>query len=965
MNRNGSITLDASFFFTDKQKGLLLTVALHHEINLPFTDITLIKQWLFQDDDTSCYGLAYHIETYHIDKEIKQGVFIPLTHLSTCLTVFQNVKKPFQLSHTFSTLLSVLIHKKAEVKNKQFVPTATGNWEWTSDVNEQIHETISIVQQCEQSLEKRALIDKNELNRTVRHFLHDWLQHSIIETTFFETNIVPFINRVQKKSTNEHVRSWLFALQHPTKQYSISKELYPHCLMAWTGGTTENHFQMMLLVTEPSNESEEWRVSLVLKEWQSGHVCSVEKILKGEHPFTKNPVRFIHQQIEHLQKSSFVSEFTISQPEIVMNHEEINQFLLHECQKLELSGIFVLVPQSLQEPPLVPKLHGDIAEQSAIEEQTYIWRGSSITWTYLINGTAVDEVTFRQWVEDKRHMIYVQNHWVIWDLKHAEKLLQHQQTYKTNHSEALFDAYRQYIEQKEGITSTGVNDHDESVIEWTFHIPSSSEITLNELKNFNRHWKELLRPYQQEGLLWLLNMRKRKLGACLADDMGLGKTIQTIAYIDCVKSLGVKEQTPALIVSPTSLVTNWANELEQFAPWLNVYVHEGKPTARHHSFKNNKNSADIVITSYPIAVIDKKYFQHEQWNSFILDEAQKLKNIETKQRHVISEITAYHTIALTGTPVENDPKEIWSIMDILNKGYLKTDSWFYDRFLHKLHHDRNAENQFDNLRKLISPFILRRTKQGYQSELSLPKKTKYQYNVSLSNEQKLLYEATVENLLDDYHELTHMEKRVKLFQTMTKLKQICNHPAHFLKEHSFSSLDHRSGKWDECMKLLCSLLAENKKGLIFTHYRHMGMLLEEGLRKRFHVNTPFFHGSLSTQERQNLVKDFQSNDHIPFMIISLRAGGVGLNLTSATEVIHYDRWWNPAVENQATDRVYRIGQKRPVGVHTFTTEGTLEEKISVMLSEKEWMTEELLQQNSLPLWKLSHDELESLLTLRS
>ncbi|MCD8511001.1 MAG: DEAD/DEAH box helicase [Bacillus sp. (in: Bacteria)] len=324
-------------------------------------------------------------------------------------------------------------------------------------------------------------------------------------------------------------------------------------------------------------------------------------------------------------------------------------------------------------------------------------------------------------------------------------------------------------------------------------------------------------------------------------------------------------------------------------------------------------------------------------------------------------MNTYHVVALTGTPVENDPIELWSIIDLLNPGYLKDQAWFQSKFLHG---GTDEGDQLEQLKTLVSPFLLRRKKEQFVKELGLPEKRIIQHTVPLSDEQKILYEAVVNDLLIDYAELSLVEKRSRVFKAITKLKQICNHPAHYLKEPSIHRMMDRSGKWDLCLELLEKNWREGKRTLIFTQYRYLGNMLQQFILQEWGIEIPFFHGQLKIEKRKELIDKFQKEKKDPFLLISLRAGGVGLNLTAATEVIHFDRWWNPAVENQATDRVYRIGQKEAVTIHTFTAKGTIEEKMNQLIGEKLTMQDALLNGSASPIWKLDDEEMLALFSLR-
>ena len=477
-----------------------------------------------------------------------------------------------------------------------------------------------------------------------------------------------------------------------------------------------------------------------------------------------------------------------------------------------------------------------------------------------------------------------------------------------------------------------------------------------------------LRPYQKYGYSWLAFLRRWGLGACLADDMGLGKTIQTISLLVREKELSGKLPAPALLIAPTSVVTNWEREIDRFAPGLQTYVHRGAGRLKGSEFREAIKDRDVVLTSYPIARLDAESVQSIQWLAVILDEAQNIKNPETKQTQVIRKIEAKFRIALTGTPVENRLSELWSIMHFLNPGYLGARKAFREKFALPIerYHDEEA---LGKLKQLTSPFILRRVKTDPRVISDLPEKVETKVYCTLTEEQATLYEAVVQDVMQEIESEEGVKRRGLVLSMLMQLKQICNHPVQYLhqagKGSAEATLDGRSGKLERLGELLEEILAEGDRTLIFTQFSEMGGILAEHLPKAFGAATQFLHGGTPTKSRDQMVRRFQEDEQAPpVFILSLKAGGTGLNLTRANHVFHFDRWWNPAVEDQATDRAFRIGQKRNVQVHKFVTTGTLEEMIDDMIESKKGLAQAVVGSGENWLTEMSTDELRKVVSLR-
>ena len=475
-----------------------------------------------------------------------------------------------------------------------------------------------------------------------------------------------------------------------------------------------------------------------------------------------------------------------------------------------------------------------------------------------------------------------------------------------------------------------------------------------------------LRPYQLKGVSWLAFLEQYGFGACLADDMGLGKTIELIALLLHERSSqqnGSKpNRNPALLICPMSIVGNWQKELERFAPSLNVMVHHGHERLSGEAFEQEARQNDIVITTYALALRDQEHLATIDWEYVVVDEAQNIKNDEAKQTKAIKKLEARHRIALTGTPVENRLAELWSIMEFLNPGYLGSGTDFRKNFAIPIERYRDADRS-ESLKRLIQPFVLRRLKTDKSIIADLPDKMEMKVFCNLTQEQASLYEAVVKEMMAKIEEAEEgIERKGLVLSTLLKLKQVCNHPAQFVADGS--ALEGRSGKLARLEEMLEEVLAAGDKALIFTQFAEMGKLLRAYLQERLGCETLFLHGGTPKKQRDIMVQRFQEERRgAQLFILSLKAGGVGLNLTAANHVFHFDRWWNPAVENQATDRAFRIGQKKNVQVHKFVCIGTLEERIDMMIEQKRELANSIVGSGENWLTEMSTTQLKELFAL--
>ncbi|MBC2714501.1 MAG: DEAD/DEAH box helicase [Desulfobacteraceae bacterium] len=556
----------------------------------------------------------------------------------------------------------------------------------------------------------------------------------------------------------------------------------------------------------------------------------------------------------------------------------------------------------------------------------------------LFGDTEVSEEEARQMLETSEGLAFIKNKWV--PVNH-EKLKQAIEAYDNAREMAdagfsLRDAMRLQLNPEKALHNyKGDVDIFVSSGEWLASV-------VEKLKNPNlvddvapgRGFNARLRDYQQKGLNWLYFLDSLNFGACLADDMGLGKTVQVLAFLSTLKK---KNTHASLLIIPASLISNWISEIEKFFPdirWMAAHPHYLSADNSLQS-PHELNNQDLVMTTYALA---QKYewLTDYQWNYVILDEAQAIKNPATKQTRAVKKLNARNRIIMSGTPVENRISDLWSLFDFLNPGLLGNKTEFA-QFAKQL---KKNPKGYARLRKLVSPYVLRRLKTDKSVISDLPEKVEMKTYAGLSKKQVVLYKKAVADLEKFIKNTDGIQRKGVVLSSLMKFKQLCNHPDQFSGTGMFSEND--SGKFQRLKEICETIYEKRERVLVFTQFKEMCEPLKDFLETIFNRNGLVFHGSVAVGKRKKIINQFQSDDYYPFMILSLKAGGVGLNLTKANHVVHFDRWWNPAVENQATDRVFRIGQKKNVVVHKFVTKGTIEEKIDQMLEDKKELSDKVI-----------------------
>ncbi|WP_022950013.1 SNF2-related protein [Methylohalobius crimeensis] len=623
--------------------------------------------------------------------------------------------------------------------------------------------------------------------------------------------------------------------------------------------------------------------------------------------------------------------------------DELPSFLFETLPVVRLLGIRTLLPKSLDRI-LRPRLSLKISSQAEGSPSFLtLDRLLSYDWRVAVGGEVVTLAEFESLVEGATGIVRFRNGYVYLDPQEIERLRrQLEAPAKLSGTELLRAAL---AEEYAGAPLLLDADLRRILREMTEIGEISPPAGI----------RARLRPYQQRGLAWLYRNHRAGFGSVLADDMGLGKTLQVIALLLKLREEGGLEESKALIVVPTSLLTNWRKEIERFAPALSCDVYHG--TARTLSDRR----PDVLLTTYGVARTEAAALKKMAWRLVVVDEAQNIKNPAAAQTKAIKSIPASGFIAMSGTPVENRLAEYWSIMDFANRGYLGTLTRFNREFAAPIQNDRDPR-VVERFRKITQPFLLRRLKSDKTIITDLPDKIEQNQYSELTREQAAFYESVVrESLQVIAGESDAFKRQGLVLQMIMALKQICNHPANYLKQGEDDPA--LSGKAALLLELLATIHESHEKVLVFTQFREMGTLLEQWIGQRFKCRPLFLHGGVSRKKRDQMVEKFQADRTAQVFILSLKAGGTGLNLTAASNVIHYDLWWNPAVEAQATDRAYRIGQQKNVQVHRLITRATFEERINEMIQTKKNLAELTVGAGEQWIGKLSDAELEEIFSL--
>ncbi len=642
---------------------------------------------------------------------------------------------------------------------------------------------------------------------------------------------------------------------------------------------------------------------------------------------------------------------------------EVYEFIKASAWRLQDSGLGIILPPGLAPGAGANRLGISISAevaQTKKKERLGLQSLLNFKWELAIGDKTISKKEFDRLMARQSPLVEVDGEWIALqpsDVKAAQALFCASQDLMTLRVE---DALRLSTGDTTTLAKLPVVHFEASgaLQELITNLTGNQSVQLIDIPE---SFHGTLRPYQVRGVSWLAFLERWGMGACLADDMGLGKTPQLIAFLLHLKEQEALEE-PTLVVCPTSVLGNWEREVKKFAPSLKAVVHHGDKRLKGKAFAKAVQDKQLVITSYPLVYRDAATLEGISWRGIVLDEAQNVKNTGAKQSQAVRQIPADFRIALTGTPVENRLSELWSILDFLNPGYLGNPQFFQRRFALPIEKFGDRDS-LQTLRSLVQPFILRRVKTDKDIIQDLPEKQEMNVFCGLSAEQASLYQKLVDESLVEIESAEGIQRRGLILTLLLRLKQVCNHPAHFLKEKALESAK-RSGKLLRLQEMIEEAISEGDRALIFTQFAEWGKLLQPYLKEKLGWETLFLYGATKKQQREDMVDRFQNDPDGPrILILSLKAGGTGLNLTRANHVFHVDRWWNPAVENQATDRAFRIGQTRNVQVHKFVCTGTLEERINDIIESKKQLAEQTVGAGEEWLTEMDTDQLRSLLLL--
>lgn len=642
--------------------------------------------------------------------------------------------------------------------------------------------------------------------------------------------------------------------------------------------------------------------------------------------------------------------------DLLLPTEVVADLVAHGAQALSAAGIPLLLPRAwnITEPALRLRVSGAVA---AAESTVGLDGLVSYRWELALGETVLSPAEMQGLIGVQSDLVRLRGEWVQADHTVLAAAAKFVALHGTDSEITLSDLIGEIAETRledvplTEVTATGwpaaLFDPDRAVE------PVAVPARL----------KAQLRPYQERGLSWLATMNRLGCGAVLADDMGLGKTVQVLALLLHERE-GERTPEPTVLVCPMSVIGNWQREAERFAPDLRVLVHHGAGRAQGPALDAAVAEADLVLTTYALLARDIADLSRQRWERVVLDEAQHIKNAATRQARAARALPARHRLALTGTPVENRLEELRSILNFAVPELLGSPQTFRARFAVPIERE-NDRNAVTRLRTVTAPFLLRRVKTDPAVISDLPDKLEMTVRANLTVEQAALYQAVVEDMLEKLRDAKGMARKGAVLGALTRLKQVCNHPAHFLGDSSalLRRGEHRSGKLALVEDVLEAVLAEGEKALLFTQFREFGALIVPYLSERFGTRVPFLHGGVPKQRRDRMVAGFQDAAGPPIMLLSLKAGGTGLNLTEANHVVHLDRWWNPAVENQATDRAFRIGQRRAVQVRKLVCVDTIEERIDEMITGKRELADLTVGVGENWITELDNDGLAELFTL--
>ncbi|MHA1149329.1 MAG: DEAD/DEAH box helicase [Promethearchaeota archaeon] len=872
---------------------------------------------------------------------------------------------------------------------------------------------INFIENSKNSYTTKGLWHPSYLFSNFMDKVGDYLIRSILKESNFQTFQDFYRPEIQKEKSRDESLKWDYkfikGLLFPNSSYKISEffeTIIPSIIQNWVQSiqaiTFNKGFTISFELKYPKDAESDW----ILKLWVISQEFRIktpitkfineknkekERILK----FFINEAAFLEYILRALGTAANIfkplqKSFQGPIPEqISLTTSEVMDFLKYPKYLLVQSGFNVDLPDVFNQGG-----RQRLSARLVIKKDEKPFRGVggsipslfqlsslvSFKWEATLEGKELSEEEFSKLIDSKETLVNLGENWVLIDPQDIEDLrtifnqsIKEQALMSPSGEISYMDALKLglsgNVQLRDGGTKYEIvveGDLNE-IINRIQYIDSFKEIPTP--KAFNGK----LRPYQQTAITWMANMCDLNFGICLADDMGLGKTIQVIAYLLYRKKKYPRAPGSILVICPTSVMFNWIREIKKFAPDLDVILHHGPKRIKDLKKASEYTKSNVIIlTSYGTLRNDIDFLESIHFEGVIVDESQNMKNYESQQTKAILKLKSGYRICLSGTPIENRLMELWTLFEFLNPGLLGKRSDFQRNYVMPIERFQD-QDAADKLRRIIAPFIMRRVKSDKNIIDDLPDKNEMKIYLNLSKEQVKLYKTLVDRTLEEMSIISTDKRRKRglVLGLLTKLKQVCNHPFQFNKQKiddtiSTKEIISKSKKLERLLEMIEEVISNGEKVLIFTQFKQMGDLILKTLERIYDFSILFFHGSISATKRKEIVDEFQSEnlDSSPVLIVSLKAGGTGLNLTKGTTVIHFDRWWNPAVEDQATDRAYRIGQTKEVNVYKFITLGTIEEKIDSLLVEKRDLADKIVVSTG-ESWisDLSEDKLRELLEL--
>lgn len=820
------------------------------------------------------------------------------------------------------------------------------------------------------SVVPRATVEFFSKESLLRHFseclLHEIVTHTP-STAKFDQQITDTILYDCFYPDNKNPQTTEKALEEYKQWYAWKAKL--------TRSQNTGNFDLCFQLQEANSETDNWRITFLANSKQDPSLkLSLEDYWRLNQKTKKDIQKYFGKDFENnlLLNLGYAARMypklwqglETDQPiGLQLNLQEAFEFLKESAWVLEDSGYKVIVPawwtpDGRRKAKVRLKTSSRSVGKSKAASKGYFSLDAIVEYQYelSIGGHPVTQKEWQQLVQAKTPLVQFRGQWIELDQEKMQQMLEFWQSHAKEQPEmTLLDFMKLAAAAEDDIEV----EHDQTLSEMMAKLEDKSR--LEPVQNPPR-LQGNLREYQKRGVSWLQYLETLGLNGCLADDMGLGKSVQVIARLVNEKE-SADSILPTLLIAPTSVVGNWQKEIEKFAPHLQAMVHHGSSRIQQVAdFKETCLKHDVVITSFTLARKDEKLLHSLKWHRVVVDEAQNIKNPKAAQTKAILKLTANHRLALTGTPVENRLLDLWSIFNFLNPGYLGKEAQFRKGFEIPIQKDNNRVKSA-TLKKLVEPFILRRVKTDQSIINDLPDKVEQKLYCNLTKEQASLYEAVVKDVSEKINDSEGIQRKGLILSTLLRLKQICNHPAQFLQDGSEFSTE-RSHKLSRLAEMVEEAISEGESLLIFSQFKEICDSLEKYLKHTCHYNTYYIHGGTNRNKREQMITEFQNPETEPSVfILSLKAGGVGITLTKANHVFHFDRWWNPAVEDQATDRAFRIGQNKNVFVHKFIAIGTLEERIDKMIEDKKKLSSAVVGTDEAWLTELDNEAFKQLISL--